>query len=178
MRTFLALEIHDDALLESIAKIQSDFKTWGKPVDKQNLHFTLLFLGEIPDKSVKDVQKTLNSIAIKPVEVKFTHLGAFPNTRSPRVIWLGVDEISSKQLIELASRIQKNLESLGFKPDKPFKPHLTIFRMKKRIDVSHIVEKFKTIELGKELIRELKFKESILTPNGPIYSDLQIVFAQ
>jgi 2'-5' RNA ligase len=68
---------------------------------------------------------------------------------------------------------------LGFKSDKPFKPHLTIFRIKnKSDDISQTLEKYKTVDLGKEVITELKLKQSILTPNGPIYSDLQVVLAK
>ncbi|MGB9124317.1 MAG: 2'-5' RNA ligase family protein, partial [Nitrosotalea sp.] len=67
----------------------------------------------------------------------------------------------------------------GFKSDKPFKPHLTIFRIKNNVgDISQTLEKFKAVDLGKEVITELKLKQSILTPNGPIYSDLQVVLAK
>jgi 2'-5' RNA ligase len=87
--------------------------------------------------------------------------------------------VASEQLIDLATQVEKKLESLGFKSDKPFKPHLTIFRIKNKADdISQILEKFKTVDLGKEVMTELKLKQSILTPNGPIYSDLQVVLAK
>jgi 2'-5' RNA ligase len=179
MRAFVAVEIQDDNILDAIAKIQSEFKIKATPVNKKNMHFTLLFLGEITEETAENVKKTLYTISFKPIEVRFTHVGAFPNPRSPRVIWIGVDEASSKQLVELASQVEKKLEPLGFKSDKPFKAHLTIFRIKTRADdISNIIEKFKKIDLGKYTMTELKFKQSILTPNGPIYSDLQVVLAQ
>ena len=179
MRTFIAVEIHNEEVLNAIAKIQSDFKIKATPVNKQNMHFTLLFLGEITEEAAENVKKELSSVSFKPIEVKFTHIGAFPNPRFPRVVWIGVDEVASKQLIGLASQVEKKLEPLGFKSDKPFKPHLTIFRIKnKAVDISQTLEKFKAIDLGKEVITELKLKQSILTPNGPIYSDLQVVLAK
>jgi len=179
MRTFIAVEIHNEEVLNAIAKIQSDFKIKATPVNKQNMHFTLLFLGEITEEAAENVKKELSSVSFKPIEVKFTHIGAFPNPRFPRVIWIGVDEVASQQLIDLASEVEKKLEPLGFKSDKPFKPHLTIFRIKnKAVDISQTLEKFKAIDLGKEVITELKLKQSILTPNGPIYSDLQVVLAK
>lgn len=179
MRTFIAVEIHNDEVLNAIAKIQSDFKIKATPVNKQNMHFTLLFLGEIDEKIVENIKKELSSITFKPIEVKFTHIGAFPNPRFPRVIWIGVDKVASEQLIDLAAQVEKRLEPLGFKSDKPFKPHLTIFRIKtKADDISQTLDKFKTVDLGKEVITELKLKQSILTPNGPIYSDLQVVLAK
>ena len=179
MRTFVAVEIHNDEVLNEIAKIQSDFKIKVTPVNKQNMHFTLLFLGEVDEKTVENIKKELSSIAFKPIEVKFTHIGAFPNPRFPRVIWIGVDKVASEQLIDLAAQVEKRLEPLGFKSDKPFKPHLTIFRIKtKSDDISQTLDKFRTVDLGKEVITELKLKQSVLTPNGPIYSDLQVVLAK
>lgn len=179
MRAFVAVEIQDDNILDAIAKIQSEFKIKATPVNKKNIHFTLLFLGEITEEVAANVKKVLSTVSFKPIEVKFTHVGAFPNPRSPRVIWIGVDEISSRQLVELASQVEKKLEPLGFKSDKPFKAHLTIFRIKNRADdISGMIEKFKKIDLGKYTMTELKFKQSVLTPNGPIYSDLQVVLAQ
>jgi 2'-5' RNA ligase len=179
MRAFVAVEIQDDNILDAIAKIQSEFKIKATPVNKKNMHFTLLFLGEITEEVAANVKKALSTVSFKLIEVRFTHVGAFPNPRSPRVIWIGVDEVSSRQLVELASQVEKKLEPLGFKSDKPFKAHLTIFRIKNRTDdISGMIEKFKKIDLGKYTMTELKFKQSVLTPNGPIYSDLQVVLAQ
>ena len=179
MRTFVAAEIHSDEVLNSIFKLQSDFKIKATPVSKQNMHFTMLFLGEITEDIAENVKKALATISFKPIVANFNHVGAFPNPRFPRVIWIGVGETASGELIELASQVEKTLAPLGFKADKPFKPHLTIFRVKNKIDnISMILDKFKTVDIGKDTITELKFKKSILTPNGPIYSDLQVVNAQ
>ena len=179
MRTFVAVEVQNDQLLNSIAKLQSDFNIKATPVAKQNMHFTLIFLGEINEETAENVKKVLSSVLFKPIEANFVHVGAFPNPKFPRVIWIGTDEPSSKQLVEFASQVEQKLAPLGFKSDRPFQPHLTIFRIKKKVDdISKKIEKFKAVELGKEVISELKFKQSILTPNGPIYSDLQVVKAQ
>ena len=179
MRTFVAVEIHNDEVLNSIAKLQSDFNIRATAVSKQNMHFTLLFLGEVSEETAENVKKALDSIAFKPIDVSFTHVGAFPNPNFPRVIWIGTDEASAKQLVELARQVEEKLAPMGFKSDKPFKPHLTIFRVKNKIDgISKKIERFKETNLGKDVISELKFKQSILTPNGPIYSDLKVVNAQ
>jgi 2'-5' RNA ligase len=178
MRTFVAVEIHDEKVLDTIAKTQSDFKIKATPVNKRNMHFTLLFLGEISEDAAANVKKEISKITFQPIEVKFTHMGAFPNPRSPRVVWIGVDDEAAKKLVELALQVEKKLEPLGFRSDKPFRPHLTIFRIKNRIDLSQIIDKFEDVDFGKETITELKFKQSVLTPSGPIYSDLQVVLAQ
>jgi 2'-5' RNA ligase len=179
MRTFVAAEIQNDEVLNSIAKLQSDLKIKARPVSKENMHFTLLFLGEIAGEIAPKIMEALESITFSPIQVSFGGVGAFPDPRFPRVIWIGVDETASQNLIKLATQVEEKLGPLGFKSDKPFKPHLTIFRIKNRIDdISKELDKLKTIQLGHDTISELKFKKSILTPSGPIYSDLQVVKAK
>ncbi|MGI0082643.1 MAG: RNA 2',3'-cyclic phosphodiesterase [Nitrosopumilaceae archaeon] len=179
MRTFVAVEIRNDEVLNSISKLQSDIKINAKPVSRENTHFTLFFLGEISEDMAKKVMESLSSVSFYPIEVNFTQVGTFPDPRFPRVVWIGVDSVAGKKLEELATQVEEKLLPLGFRKDKPFKPHLTIFRIKNRInDISQELNRFKTIEIGHDVISELKFKKSILTPDGPIYSDLQVVKAK
>ncbi len=179
MRTFVAVEISNESTLNAIAKLQSELKIKAKLVSKENMHFTLLFLGEISDDMVPKIMEALSSVSFNPIEMKLIDVGAFPNPRSPRVVWIGVDKDGAKNLVELAVQVEEKLRPLGFRSDKPFKPHLTIFRIKDRMnDISHELNKFRSVEVGHETISELKFKKSILTPTGPIYSDLQVVKAK
>src|SRR5437899_11213441 len=105
MRTFVAAEICNEDLLNSIAKMQSDLKIKATPVNKQNMHFTLLFLGEITDDMAEKVKKALGPISFNPIEARFSHVGSFPNPRSPRVIWIGIDEICSQKIEEVSSQV-------------------------------------------------------------------------
>src|SRR6478736_5534810 len=114
MRTFVAVEINDEKVLDKIAKTQSDFKIKATPVNKQNMHFTLLFLGEISDESAENVKKEISKITFQPIQIRFTHVGTFPNPRSPRVVWIGVDDEATKKLVELAVQVEKKLAPLGF----------------------------------------------------------------
>ena len=80
------------------------------------------------------------------------------------------------ELEELVVDIQKKLLSFGFSPDKKFKPHVTIFRIKNKIgDITNELEKLSNHYFGKQMISEVKLKKSELTPNGPIYTDLLVV---
>lgn len=179
MRTFVAVEIRDNTVLDAIAKLQSDLQIKATHVSRQNMHFTLLFLGEISEESANSVKNALSEISFKPINVRFTHVGVFPNSKFPRVIWVGVDNKAAERLVELALQVEEKLAPLGFRSDKPFKPHLTIFRIKSRTeDIANKIERFKSVNLGKDItITELKFKKSILTPNGPVYSDLEVISA-
>ena len=179
MRTFVAVEIQNNEVLDNIAKLQSDLKIKAKPVSKENMHFTLLFLGEIAEEISPKIIEELKSITFSPIQISFGGVGTFPNPRFPRVIWIGVDETASQDLVKLAKQVEEKLAPLGFKSDKPFKPHLTIFRIKSNIgDILKELDKLNTIQLGHDTITELKFKKSILTPSGPIYTDLQVIKAK
>ena len=76
-------------------------------------------------------------------------------------------------MAELAKKIENALIPLGFSPDKPFKPHITVFRIKNKIgDISKEMDKFKLIDFGMQEITGFKLKQSVLSSKGPTYSDL------
>jgi len=78
MRTFVAVELTNSDLLESIKKIQTEMRIDAKPVKLENIHFTMLFLGEVSEGQAKKVQDALDSIEFSPFEVSFVSVGAFP----------------------------------------------------------------------------------------------------
>jgi len=179
MRTFVAAEINNTEVLNSIQKVQSDLDLRAKPVALNNMHFTMLFLGEISEKISFKVQDALNSIQFEEFDVKFQGIGAFPNTRSPRVVWIGTDEQGGRQLCELASTVKDTLSPLGFHSDKPFRSHVTIFRIKNKIgNISDKLESLSSTEFGVQKISEIKLKKSVLTSTGPNYTDLQVIKAR
>ncbi len=179
MRTFVAVEINNDEVLESIKKIQSDLDLRAKPVALENIHFTLLFLGEISEQISFKVQEALSSIKFIEFDVEFQGIGAFPKVSQPRVIWVGTDEKGGEQLCNLASQVESALSPLGFQRDKPFRSHVTIFRIKNKVrNISDKLTKFSSEKFGIQRVSEIKFKQSVLTPEGPNYSDLQVIKAK
>ena len=179
MRTFVAVEISNDNVIKCIRDFQSKVSIQAKPVEPQNLHFTLQFLGEISEENCKKIKQNLNSIEFSPFKINFKGVGAFPNMRSPRVIWIGVDDIGGRMLEELAIKVQNSLKPLGFFPDKPFKSHITIFRIKNKIgNIKKDFEDFEDFEFGIQQISNFKLKQSTLTSNGPVYSDLMEIAAK
>jgi len=175
MRTFVAIEVSDKNVLNSIHKIQTELNIKAKPVELHNMHFTVQFLGEVSEETIGKISNALNSIEFSSFSISFASIGVFPKPNSPRVIWIGVTD-GINELEKLAEMIRMKLSQLGFQPDKKFKPHVTIFRVKKKIEnVSNELQKFSTHSFGKQVISEVKLKKSELTPNGPIYTDLLIV---
>ena len=179
MRAFIAIEISDRGVLDSIKKIQSKIKIQAKPVVPENIHFTLLFLGEVSESELKKITEAISSVEFSSFSVIFQGIGAFPKPRFPRVVWLGTDELGGENLREMAKKVEEALSPLGFHSDKPFQPHITIFRIKNRIgDISKDLAEFEGVNFGSQKISEIKLKKSDLTPTGPIYSDLKVVRAK
>lgn len=179
MRVFVAVEITSDKIINSISKFQSEININAKPVELHNLHFTLQFLGEIPQDIVEKIIIALNSVKFSKFVIEFKGVGAFPKLKFPRVIWIGTDEKGSKLLIDLAKKVENVLLPLGFTVDKPFKPHITVFRIKNKIgDIEKELNKFKLVNFGTHEITGFKLKQSVLSSKGPIYSDLLEVKAE
>jgi len=121
----------------------------------------------------------LNEIDFSGFEISLKGMGGFPNFKNPRVVWVGIEKNGAEKLTELAKEIGTKLTTLGFEKEKKFKPHLTIFRIRKKIgDISAIMKDFEAEEFGTETISKIKLKKSVLSPKGPEYSDLLEVNAK
>ncbi|MBA4454252.1 MAG: RNA 2',3'-cyclic phosphodiesterase [Nitrosopumilaceae archaeon] len=179
MRTFVAVEISNGNVIDSIRDFQSKISFQAKPVALQNLHFTLQFLGEISEENCEKIKQNLKTIEFQSFKINFKGVGAFPNMRSPRVVWIGVDDVGAKKLEKLANEVKNALKPLEFSPDKPFKSHITIFRIKNKIgNITKDLENFKTCDFGNQIVSNFKLKQSVLTPKGPVYSDLEEIIAK
>ena len=175
MRIFVAIEVSDKNVLNSIHKIQTELNIKAKPVELNNMHFTVQFLGEVSEEMVRKISDALNSIEFSTFSISFMGVGVFPKPSFPRVIWIGTND-GVNELEKLAEMIRTKLSQIGFHPDKKFKPHVTIFRVKNKIEgMSDKLEKFSSYNFGKQTVSEIKLKKSELTPNGPIYTDLLVV---
>ena len=175
MRTFVAIEVNNNNVLDSIQQIQSKLNIKAKPVELHNMHFTVQFLGEVSEEMIRKICDALSSIEFSAFSITFASVGAFPKPNSPRVIWVGVND-GINELEKLAETTRAKLSDIGFSPDKKFKPHVTIFRVKNKIEgLSSELEKFSSYSFGKQEISEIKLKKSELTPNVPIYTDLLVV---
>lgn len=178
MRAFVAVEITDGQLLSSIKQIQTEIRIAAKPVETQNMHFTLLFLGEISEDMAGKVSECLKAVEFSPFRMSFEGLGAFPKPKFPRVVWIGITD-GRDELVRLAKSVEEKLAVLGFRADKPFKPHATIFRIKNEAkDITDQMSRYAATKFGTQDVSEIKLKKSVLTPEGPVYSDLEVIRAR
>ena len=110
----------------------------------------------------------------------------FPPVRSPRIIWIGLDDESNRKLndiyLQLNSVLQKydntqNKDTLLDVDSQKFLPHLTIFRIYKNHIIPNFISSFDKTIISENEVNTVRLKKSILTPNGSIYSDLFNIYA-
>ena len=173
MRTFVSIEVTNKQVIDAIKKFQSQLQINANPVTSKNFHYTLQFLGNISEDVLKDVINSIEEIKFSKFNINLKGVGVFPNSKFPRIVWIGTGEKDGEQMINLASKVEKALKPIGFLPDKKFKPHLTVFRIKRKIgDISKELADKENMDFGTQIVTSIKLKKSELTPSGPNYSDL------
>jgi 2'-5' RNA ligase len=136
IRSFIAIDLSNPARHQIDSFIQELRKSDAQVgwVRVEGIHLTLKFLGNVAPELIEEIKPVLNDIASEsgPIHIEPAGCGAFPTLKSPRVIWVGLHG-QIGPLSELARRVEAAMVPLGFKPeDRPFKPHLTVGRVKGR----------------------------------------------
>jgi 2'-5' RNA ligase len=176
VRLFIALPTPADvqqAMADVIARLrttQSDvrWETAGK------LHATLRFLGDTDERLVPRIRESLEVIAgtTPPCTVTYRSLGCFPDTRNPRVIWIGMEDPGGT-LRRLNAEIEQSARAIGFKPDdREFHPHVTLGRVKSRHNVTSLLATMESLTFHSNpvTVRDIHLIRSELKPTGSVYT--------
>jgi 2'-5' RNA ligase len=174
-RAFVAVDVQSGPELRDAIE---QLKTYGralKPVHPDNVHITLKFLGDTDEGVVPQLEKVMRSAVdgIAPFQVRLVSTGVFPNVRSPRVVWVGLD--GAEPMGRIASLLEEGCEPLGFRKEKRgFSPHLTLARVREgeQVDLSSFLQQTQAKHFGSFQVNGMRLKKSVLTPSGPIYSDV------
>jgi len=183
IRSFVAIELSQNVktglakLLSELGKTRHPFVKWVNP---ESIHLTLKFLGNIPFKQVAEINRLMEEAVqgTLPFHLEVSELGAFPNLKRPRVLWISIKgEIDT--LLSLQQSIDSALAPLGFAEEKrPFTPHLTLARLRERTSPAER-------KIFAELVMSTNFESSYplevktislmrsqLLPEGAIYTRL------
>ncbi len=185
IRVFIAVEIPDPKVLDALSKARDllvETRADLKPVATENIHLTLRFIGEIPLTLVHEVCRELSEkIKFEPFKIKIAKIGVFPHIRRPRVIWAGVVEGVDK-LTQLHDNVESVLRRLRIPPQREkFIPHITLARVRSGRNIDALIKVIQDIadqEFGEIIVDKIVVKRSVLTPSGPIYSDICTIKAQ
>ncbi len=181
IRAFVGVRI-DPKMAQKISEVRSQLKqslTGIRWVAQENLHFTLKFLGAVEEEKIAPIIDAVER-AVRPSEpfsLTAGGIGAFPVIIRPRVLWVGLE---AQGLKVLAQEIETTLEPLGFAPEeRAFKPHLTIGRWRnaaaKTQRLAEAIDRWKDQDFGQSTVAEVELFQSILKPNGAVYSPLRVI---
>jgi 2'-5' RNA ligase len=178
VRTFLGIDV-GAKIRNRLVALQEDLALdlpQVKWVEPDNLHVTLLFLGEVDQREVLDIcraaQKAVVDMPAFTMSVEGT--GCFPNARRPHVVWVGVGK-GVQEVCAVHDAIEKPLVNLGCyrREARAFTPHVTLGRIRGEAPgdaVAQALAKHSAWNGGEVLVRDVHVMSSELTGDGPIYT--------
>ena len=134
MRLFVAINLPDalrQAVFDASAPLREAAPRGVSWVAPERLHLTVKFLDEQPESVVDPLAASLAAVTARhpPLSLELEGLGAFPNFRRPRVVWLGVRPDPKLELLH--HDVELGCARLGFEVEgRPFRPHLTLGRVR------------------------------------------------
>lgn len=138
IRAFIAIEL-PDMFRKELADLQAKLKASTPPpakwVSPEGTHLTLSFMGNVSADRIPAITVAISkaAAAVTRFVLKMGHLGAFPNSKRAQVLFVGLEGDLAK-LLELKTRLDMELEPLGFLPEeRAFTPHLTLARLRERV---------------------------------------------
>ena len=179
IRAFIAIELPDE-ISAFIRKIQEGLKSYGfiaRWVRPENIHLTLKFLGDINKEDIKKAGDAIIRAASENASMSLgaKGIGFFPGVKRSRVIWTGIAG-QTRELADLHKTLDGKLETIGFPKEKrPFKGHLTIARIKRKIDARRLIDamkEFGRFESKTFIANEVVLFKSELKPSGAVYTKL------
>jgi 2'-5' RNA ligase len=182
IRAFIAITLPSEIKTElesTIQKFKAERVKGVRWVAVENIHLTLRFLGDTSPADLEQLTKILQAecTAYSSFAVEVAGVGAFPNPRRPRIIWVGLQ--APAVLTELAASIESAARSIGIQPEeRAFSPHLTLGRVKNDAspaDILNLSAALNSIDvgsLGGFTVTRFTLFRSDLRPQGPLYSVL------
>ena len=183
IRAFLAVP-PDAPVKSALADIVSQVRAQGAAgvalVQPDAIHLTLKFLGDISMAQVDAVERAVK-VAVRGIpELSLTlgRAGVFPSSRSPRVLWVGL-EGDLVGLADLQRSVEQAAEAVGFARERRrFSPHLTIGRVRSGArpeEIRRAIEGLLAAKVPAPVrldVRSVDLVRSILLPSGAIYERL------
>jgi 2'-5' RNA ligase len=178
-RAFVSVDIEPDqtlvSLLEALRRSGGDLKV----VRSENLHVTLKFLGDTDQSLVEEIVERL-TVAVadtQPFSLSLRGMGAFPSLTNIKVVWVGMDD--GAVLGGIAERLEDSFSEMGFRRERRgFRPHLTVARARTARGMSPVADMITAnaaTDFGGQQVERVVLKKSVLTPKGPVYSDVEKV---
>jgi len=138
-------------------------------VDPLNTHMTLKFIGEINQGTLEEIRVAFRALNFDPFPVEISGVALNPRKR-PRIVWAEGEDAGCGARIQ--EKIDEMLSPFGIEKElRPFRPHVTLARIKKYDpSLKRSVNDVENVSFGSFTVEKILLKESILTPEGPVYT--------
>lgn len=113
---------------KQLRQLQKDLdQAGGRPVPEENLHLTLVFLGNVEADKVDAIRAIAAGIKGEPFDLVLDTLGGFRQNNA-RILWVGPSELSS-ELGALYQSLRRQVRKIGLRVGKgSYRPHVTLIR--------------------------------------------------
>ncbi|MGC9133146.1 MAG: RNA 2',3'-cyclic phosphodiesterase [Nanopusillaceae archaeon] len=171
MRIFIAIDLPEkikDEIFNLGKKVRG---INGKYVERENLHITLKFIGDIQPDFVERIKEVLKNVKYNKFYIRIEKFGMF----NERVLWLGISK-GFEDIINLHNLIDNELVKLKIERDYDFHPHITLYRIKGINNRKDLEESLKYLEKYRSediIVDKFYIKQSILRPQGPLYLNVE-----
>lgn len=126
MRLFVGLPVPSDLAQALVRFTQNIELPKARRTPPENIHLTLVFLGEVVESVVPAIERELSQLAFYPFQLRLTALNTFPRAG---ILFAEVEP--ARALLQLQARIAESMVRCGFAPeDRPYHPHLTLARFR------------------------------------------------
>jgi 2'-5' RNA ligase len=177
-RIFIAIKVEaGETLCKVVSSLKSGLINEGiKWTRLDNIHLTLAFLGDTEDNMIEMISSKMKEKCegSGKFELIIRGTGVFKNLSDPRVIWTGIEP--SEKLTLLNNSIIHGLDESGIKiENRPFKPHLTLGRIKylnNKVALKKLMDKYRDTKIQEVLVSEVVIYESILRQTGSVYNPI------
>ncbi|MGA2801412.1 MAG: RNA 2',3'-cyclic phosphodiesterase [Verrucomicrobiota bacterium] len=185
LRLFVAIPV-PEAVRNEVIRVQRELRRlvppdairWTKP---EQFHLTLRFLGDVSSDRVAALKESVHTVCSGESALRLCAqgVGFFPNTRSPRVVWAGVND-GEGRLADLQKKIESAVQLFTKEPGtERFAGHMTLGRVKflKRPEIEKLAAHAQTVKdrlLGEWTAQEIEIIRSELSPEGARYTSLAV----
>lgn len=172
IRAFAALALPESVRFD-LMLVQSGLPV-PRPVPLENLHLTLVFLGELAETTLSDADLAFGKIRVPPFELTLGSLGMFGGARARNV---HSEAVASAGLLQLQAKVETAARSAGISvPGRRFAPHVTLARLPERFGDRPRLEAAVAARSGYRsapfAVEDFRLYRSWLAPGGSSYEEL------
>ena len=183
LRLFVAIPI-PEPVRDEIIRVQRELqrlvpRNVARWTRSDQFHLTLRFLGDVPIDGAEKLKQSVGAVCrnARPLSLRAEGVGFFPNPRSPRVIWVGIND-GEGQLVDLQRQIETAIGPFSTEPgERNFTGHVTLGRLKnpRPADTRDLAARAQSLEkwlFGEWPAHEIEIIRSELSPAGARHASL------